>query len=207
MSPRAPTPALPPEPPRGPTALRILEAAEALFAEQGFRGTSLSQVSDAVGIRGPSLFNHFASKRELYEAVLDRLLTPFFAMLHDLGDDASDPARQDAVLRRMLEHHARHPRLASILQHAVLAGGEQLDLLVERWYAPFFAAVASARAKGAGEPDPPAVTMAFNALILGYVTLAPLHARLLGLDPLAPDAVVAYGQLLSALRAGLPQRP
>ena len=56
------------------TSDRILDAAEDLFAEKGYSATSLGDVADRVGIRSPSLYNHFKNKEALYEAVLERLL-------------------------------------------------------------------------------------------------------------------------------------
>ena len=66
------------------TAERILDAAEDLFAEKGYSATSLGDVADRVGIRSPSLYNHFKNKEALYEAVLERLLVKFSAPLAEL---------------------------------------------------------------------------------------------------------------------------
>jgi AcrR family transcriptional regulator len=44
---------------------RILLAASELFAIHGFRGASTREIADQVGIRQPSLFKHFGSKREM----------------------------------------------------------------------------------------------------------------------------------------------
>ena len=41
------------------TAERILDAAENLFADRGYAGTTMRDVSAAVGLRTPSLYNHF----------------------------------------------------------------------------------------------------------------------------------------------------
>src|SRR5262249_40947356 len=78
------------------TAARILDAAEARFAAKGYDATSLGDVADDVKIRAPSLYKHFAGKRELYVAVMQRLLDPYFALLHDLlvvPREAEDAAR------------------------------------------------------------------------------------------------------------------
>jgi len=190
-----------------PTALRILEEAEILFSERGYRGTSLGEIADRVGIRGPSLFNHFKNKRALYEAVLDRLMTPFFAMLAELGRGGAGPE----AVERILRHHATNPRLACLIQQAVMAGEEQLDWLIEGWYRPFFDSLPDLADGESGhsdggpvppvEPDPgtAATVMAFNSLILGYVSLAPLHERLLGRDPLGPGPLDAYVDRLRTL--------
>jgi TetR/AcrR family transcriptional regulator len=185
-----------------PTPIRILDEAEALLAERGYQGTSLSEIADRVGIRGPSLFNHFKSKRELYEAVLQRLLDPFFAVLDELAALPASAERDQTAVVRMMEHHAAHPRLACLIQQAVLAGGDQLDLLVERWYEPFFArlpAIVPDVASEAMRDDAASTIMAFNSLILGYFTLAPLHRRLLGTEPLSGEAVERYVDLLRGM--------
>ena len=44
---------------------RILLAASQLFAVHGFRGASTRAIAEQVGIRQPSLFKHFESKREM----------------------------------------------------------------------------------------------------------------------------------------------
>jgi AcrR family transcriptional regulator len=64
--------------PRGPyagTAERrreIISAAFEAFARGGFRGSSLQEICDAVGMSKPGLLHHFASKEELLEAVLEK---------------------------------------------------------------------------------------------------------------------------------------
>ena len=91
-------------------------------------------------------------------------------------------------------------RLASLIQQAVLAGDEQLDWLIEGWYGPFFARVReSTSGESQPSPDQAALIMALDSLILGYVTLAPLHARLLERDPLGDEALDAHASLLRDL--------
>ncbi len=50
----------------------ILDAAERLFAEQGYDATSLTQVGAAAGVSRGTPGYFFRSKAELYQAVLDR---------------------------------------------------------------------------------------------------------------------------------------
>ena len=52
---------------------RVLQVAQALFAERGYRGTSLRDIAKKIGIKAPSLLHHFPSKQQLYLAVLDRM--------------------------------------------------------------------------------------------------------------------------------------
>lgn len=52
------------------TRQAILDAALELFAEKGFFGTSLRDVAGAVGVRESALYNYFASKDALFDALL-----------------------------------------------------------------------------------------------------------------------------------------
>ncbi len=55
------------------TRERVLQVAQALFAERGYRGTSLRDIAKRIGIKAPSLLHHFPSKEQLYLAVLDKM--------------------------------------------------------------------------------------------------------------------------------------
>lgn len=52
------------------TRQAILDAALDLFAEKGFFGTSLRDVAKAVGVRESALYNYFAGKDALFDALL-----------------------------------------------------------------------------------------------------------------------------------------
>ncbi|WP_046176038.1 TetR/AcrR family transcriptional regulator [Domibacillus indicus] len=47
----------------------IKQAAASLFAEYGYAGTSLAQISEKVGIKKPSIYAHYKSKEQLFECV------------------------------------------------------------------------------------------------------------------------------------------
>lgn len=51
---------------------QIIEVATNLFAEVGYRSTSLRDIAAAVGITHPGLLYHFHTKEELLQAVLQR---------------------------------------------------------------------------------------------------------------------------------------
>jgi AcrR family transcriptional regulator len=53
------------------TRQAILDAALDLFADKGYFGTSLRDVAAAVGVRESALYNYFAGKEALFDALLD----------------------------------------------------------------------------------------------------------------------------------------
>ena len=54
------------------TRAALLEEATTLFAERGYAGTSLEDVASASRVTRGAVYHHFASKKALFEAVLDR---------------------------------------------------------------------------------------------------------------------------------------
>ncbi len=67
-----------PRPPadRRPTRERLLDAAEELFAERGFAGTSIRAVTQTVGVSVSAANYHFGSKEDLLHATLRRRAEP-----------------------------------------------------------------------------------------------------------------------------------
>src|SRR5690349_13006978 len=57
---------------RGESQERILDAAEALFARDGFNGISVKEIADAAEVDASLLHYYFASKAGLYSAVVGR---------------------------------------------------------------------------------------------------------------------------------------
>lgn len=66
----------------------ILDEATRLFAERGYEGTSMADLAERVGLRKASLFHHFASKEQLRQAVLERLVQRITSKLASLSDAA-----------------------------------------------------------------------------------------------------------------------
>ena len=54
------------------TTDQLLLAARELFASKGFPATSIQEIVDAAGVTRGALYHHFASKEELFEAVVNR---------------------------------------------------------------------------------------------------------------------------------------
>lgn len=51
----------------------ILEAALACFGKHGYDGTGMRDIATRAGIRAASIYNHFAGKREIFLALIDRM--------------------------------------------------------------------------------------------------------------------------------------
>jgi AcrR family transcriptional regulator len=100
-----------------PTRVRILDAAEQVFAERGYDAASLGDVADRVGIRPQAIYNHYKGKWELWVAVLERLLDPLFETLDAALEGPPTPERGKRGLAAEIALHARNPNLARVVQY------------------------------------------------------------------------------------------
>jgi AcrR family transcriptional regulator len=81
---------------------QILDAAAELFTTRGYASTSTRAIADAVGVRQPSLYHHFATKDDLLEALLIETVTPSLPVAEALlGRAAPDVAAAAARLHAL----------------------------------------------------------------------------------------------------------
>src|SRR3989475_11275805 len=102
---------------------QILEAATQLFARQGFQGTTTKQISEQTGVTEALIFRHFASKDELYWAVIERKIkaaAPGEHMRERLGAGGSDLEVLSGVATQILERRAKDQTLSRLLLYSAL---------------------------------------------------------------------------------------
>lgn len=87
----------------------VLQAAAQRFVAQGYAATTVRQIAEDSGIKAASIYHHFASKEDLFVAVLDqgiRVMVDAF--------EAVDPTTQQVDLR-LLAHVRAH--LGALFEH------------------------------------------------------------------------------------------
>ncbi|MGN0702672.1 MAG: TetR/AcrR family transcriptional regulator [Lentihominibacter sp.] len=67
------------------TKERIVDEALTLFAAKGFKGTTVKEIADAVGIKDASLYKHFKSKQEILSTIVDEAYLHMGKMSDNLG--------------------------------------------------------------------------------------------------------------------------
>lgn len=55
------------------TRALLLDSAASLFARKGLSGITLAEIAGDVGMSGPAIYNHFASKDALFVAVVEQM--------------------------------------------------------------------------------------------------------------------------------------
>jgi AcrR family transcriptional regulator len=185
-----------------PTREVILDTAERLFAARGVDGVAVRDLAAEMGITASSLYNHFASKQALYEAVVERGLRPITEVITKSWQDGVRPEQVHETLDRLTTHLARHPHLARLLQRALLEESPTVQALIERWvlslYRDGMALVGKvARDAGWDAEEVPHLGVALFGMIFAYFTNAAALERWAGWgEPLSDRALAVQRRFL-----------
>lgn len=72
------------------TKKRIIEAALTLFAQKGYTDVYVGDIAEAVGIKAPSLYKHFKSKKDIFEALIEEMSENYLKQTAAIGINGSD---------------------------------------------------------------------------------------------------------------------
>jgi len=187
----------------GPTRERILDCAEALFAERGLAGTAVRDIARQAGLTPASLYNHFPGKQALYEAVLERGVGPLIGLLEALPARPGGAETIDDTIGAIMAHLARHPRLPRLVQYEALTGGAYLARLGRAWLRPLIEQGVGAMKREPGSPwaeeEHPLVISAWLQIVFGHFTLAPVLGVVFEDDPLSPENLARQTRFLRKL--------
>ncbi len=120
----------------------ILNAAIDLFSSRGFRGTTTREIAAAVGVSEPVLYQHFQTKRALYDAILEARCKE--AGAGDIQGIIEAAAAQDTrsfftrLAKVFLDWYLNDPRYARLLMYASLEREELSQMFYERQVVVFY---------------------------------------------------------------------
>lgn len=110
---------------------QIIEAATTLFSRKGFRGTTTREITRAVGVSEAMLFKHFATKEELYAAIIEAKSHP--RRLLNTAMEAVERQDDAEVLRTlargMIERTLADPTLMRLTYFSALEGHALSDMM------------------------------------------------------------------------------
>jgi AcrR family transcriptional regulator len=177
--------------PRAQRREQILHAATRAFAREGFTNTGLDDIAVEAGVTPVILYRHFASKADLYRAVLESGL----ARLHEaVGEDHFDEASIPALIRAaaadpdafrlVFRHAAREPEFRDVIDtlrygwtevtHRNL--GKMTDDRWRSWAAellPHLTTEAVIAWLDAGQPDPDQAAIRIRSIIDAVTEASP----------------------------------
>jgi AcrR family transcriptional regulator len=107
-----------------------LDAALVVFWRQGYEGTSLADLTSAMGISRPALYSAFTSKKELFFRALDRYYAIDAAHTFTAVDEVTARAVTEQYLLRSIEQLTRpdRPTGCFVLQTALVCSADNEDI-------------------------------------------------------------------------------
>lgn len=159
--------------------LQILVVAVRLFSERGFRGTTTKEIAQAAGVSEAMVFRHFATKEELYAAILDHKAcssgTNFdpAVMAADAIARKDDRAVFESLALGALQYHEKDPEFQRLLLHSALEKHELsqmfFDQFVRRVYEFLGGYIRERQREGALiEIDPAIMVRSFIGMVMHH---------------------------------------
>ena len=121
--------------PAGSRREELLRIAAGLFAEKGFKNTTVRDIADAAGILSGSLYHHFDSKESMVDEILSTFQEELFAKYDEvLASDVDARAKIDKAVRLSFEAIDRHHFEVAIFQNEAdyLGSFDRFGYLAER---------------------------------------------------------------------------
>jgi AcrR family transcriptional regulator len=186
------------------TGERILDAAEALFAQRGYEGTSLREIARHAGIQQPGLYNYFENKQALYAAVLDRALAPMADAMQIELSRTKPKEIQTTLAAVMTDILLEHPKMAALFQRALQGDDASIgNRLIRRWLDRLFTqAIDTMQAIGFKDVDRTDLaiqTIAMFNLTTGYFLSQGIFEMIVGGDITDPDNIARQKKLLDRI--------
>ena len=160
---------------------QILQLAITLFSQRGFNGTTTKEIAKAAGISEAMVFRHFATKSELYDAILDYKSHQGGQTLPWEGDVIISQAIENNddyaffynIALNAINKHQGEPDFMRLLFHSALEEHELADRFMDEFIVKTYEFISSYITKrqqdGAmREVEPTIIVRAFLGMIIHH---------------------------------------
>ena len=131
------------------TKQRIVDAALTLFSTKGYELVTVAEIADAVGIKAPSLYKHYKSKQDIYEAIIVEMDKRYEEQMSSLRIDGKEAEKDGSLyqsidenelvrfgltLFRYFLHDEYTSRFRKMLTLAQYTNSDLSDVFMRRYY-------------------------------------------------------------------------
>jgi TetR/AcrR family transcriptional regulator len=192
---------------------QLLRVAIESFARNGFSGTKTKDIAAAAGVSEAILFRHFASKEDLYHAILDEKEATMGAdrwlvEMNELAERRDDRGLFRHVAWQIVRSFREDAAFHRLLLYASLEGHLLADLFHERFGLPmgdFLGRYITRRQQdGAFRECDPGVAVMF---VFGSTVHYAMARHVLGAKKFSTAEEVIVDQFVDLILGGLEQRP
>ncbi|HWP44189.1 MAG TPA: TetR/AcrR family transcriptional regulator [Blastocatellia bacterium] len=163
---------------------QLIEVAIRLFSQKGFRGTTTKEIALAARVNEAIIFRHFATKEDLYAAILDHKacdirVEEWIKELNEYALNNDDEGLFRSLGQRIVEHHRRDDHFLRLMLYSALEGHELSQKFIEKHVEPIndflYNYIARRQQSGAFRAgNPKAIVRAFIGMIIHHVQITRL---------------------------------
>jgi AcrR family transcriptional regulator len=182
------------------TRERILDAAEAVFAQRGFDAATTREIASLSGTNVATPYSYFAGKEALYAAVIERAIVPLIELMDQFAVESDKPGAAAGAIRAVLSRLASHEGTTRLIYREVMADGPLAQMLTQTLFEPLIDRVCT-ELRAAGQMDDamePFVASMFVHLSFSHVAMAPLLSRVFDIDMLSPESFERQVRVIGA---------
>ena len=85
------------------TKQRILDEALTLFSEKGYANVFVGDIAEAVGIKAPSLYKHYKSKKAIFDAIIEQMNQRFTEQTKTMNISGNDASIDASIYKSLSE--------------------------------------------------------------------------------------------------------
>ena len=178
------------------TRRKLLEAAEAVFAELGYHDASIVKITEAAGVGQGTFYLYFASKKDVFdELVVDLNHRVRQAMTEAASQGLTRADKERLGFAAFFRFTAEHPALYRIIRQAEFVSPETLQLHYDRLTSGYVSGLRQAMEAGEiAEGDPELLAWA----LMGIGELVGMRWILwAGRDELSPEMLDELGRIVA----------
>ena len=178
------------------TRRKLLEAAEAVFAQLGYHDASIVKITEAAGVGQGTFYLYFASKKDVFdELVVDLNHRVRQAMTEAASHGATRAEMERLGFAAFFRFTAEHPALYRIIRQAEFVSPEILQLHYERLTSGYVTGLRQAMEAGEiAEGDPELLAWA----LMGIGELVGMRWILWAdKDELSPEMLEELGRIIA----------
>jgi TetR/AcrR family transcriptional regulator len=106
---------------------KILKAATVIFSRKGYDGTRIAEIALQAGLPKANVYYYFASKKEIYNAVIAHLLQGWDNALKHISPDREPVESLEAYVRAKLDYARRNAEESRVFAAEILTGAKFLS--------------------------------------------------------------------------------
>lgn len=127
---------------------QIIDVAIRLFSQKGFRGTTTKEIALAAGVNEAIIFRHFATKRDLYSAIIDQkaCATDMVAKQTEIVkaiEQRNDRKLFETIALHILDVHENDETFMRLMLYSALEGHELSDMFFRNQVAERYREIAN----------------------------------------------------------------